>query len=194
MLTRWQGGFAATAVTLVTIGLVILDLIDDGFRRWWVDHALATDTVAGVLVLLITVLVVDQVIGGRQVKDRSRAVAAQAAIVMSQAARSSKAVSSALAGSGDRSAASDEVRTYMLMLLVGAPVLIDAKVSRSFLEQAQRLGGEMAHMLTTTAKRPDATSSARLDDTLKQLRAALTPLLAPLTRDERMVASGDESE
>jgi len=113
---------------------------------------------------------------------------------MSQAARSSKAVSSALAGSGDRSAASDEVRTYMLMLLVGAPVLIDAKVSRSFLEQAQRLGGEMAHMLTTTAKRPDATSSARLDDTLKQLRAALTPLLAPLTRDERMVASGDESE
>lgn len=60
MLTRWQGGFAAVVVTLVTFGLVILDLTDSGFRNWWADHALTTDTVAGLLVLLVTVLVVDQ--------------------------------------------------------------------------------------------------------------------------------------
>jgi hypothetical protein len=48
-------------------------------------------------------------------------------------------VSQALAGSGDRDTASDEFRTYMIMLLVGAPVLIEATVSRNFLEQAQSL-------------------------------------------------------
>ena len=36
----------------------------------------------------------------------------------------------------------------MMMLLVAAPVLIDAKVSRDFLEQAQVLGGELARAMT----------------------------------------------
>jgi hypothetical protein len=195
VLTRWQGWPAAVAVTLLTFGLVILDLADGGFRRWWADHALTTDTVAGLLVVLVTVLVVDQVVSRRQVNDRSRAVAAQAAIMMSQAARSSKAVSSALNGSGDPAAASDEVRNYMIILLLGAPVLIDAKVSRNFLEEAQHLGGEMARMLTTMAKKPDAAaaSSARLDDAVERLRAASTPLLQPLNPEERIAADGQES-
>jgi hypothetical protein len=64
--------------------------------------------------------------------------------MVSQAIRSSQAVSQALTDSGDRDAAGDEFRTYMMMLLVSAPVLIDAKASRNFLEQAQYLGGEMA--------------------------------------------------
>jgi hypothetical protein len=42
----------------------------------------------------------------------------------------------------------------MIMLLVGAPVLIDARISRDFLEEAQDLGGEMTRMLTTMAGRP----------------------------------------
>lgn len=196
MLTRWQGWLAAAGVTLITFGLVILDLVDDGFRRWWADRALTTDTVAGVLVLLVTVLVVDQVVRRGQLRDRSRAVAAQAAIVMAQAARLSKAVSSALDGSGDRDVASDEVRTYMMMLLVGAPVLIDARLSRTFLERAQRLAGEMAHALTTAAKTPDpaTVSSAQLDDAVRLLRAALTPLLQPLTPEELAVAGGADSD
>ena len=53
---------------------------------------LTTDTVAGLLVLLITVLVADQVIRLRQIKDRVRAVAAQAAILVNQAIRSAQAV------------------------------------------------------------------------------------------------------
>jgi hypothetical protein len=60
-----------------------------------VDHALSTDAVAGLLVLLVTVLVVDQVVSSRQLNDRARAVAAQAAIMVTQAARSARAVSSA---------------------------------------------------------------------------------------------------
>ncbi len=196
MVTRWQGWLAAIVVTLVTVTLVILDLTDDGFRRWWVRHALTTDTVSGVLVLLVTLLVVDQLVRRRQISDRSRAVAAQAAIMLSQATRSATAMSSMLAGTGERGDAADEVRTYMIVLLVGAPVLMDARVSRNFLELAQHLGGQMAHLLATTGQTPGATaatSSARLDDTVRRLRAASAPLLALLTPGERVAASGDDS-
>jgi uncharacterized membrane protein YcjF (UPF0283 family) len=111
VLSRWQGGFAALVATLATGALVILDVTDNGLRRWWAFHALTTDTVAGLLVLLITVLVVDQVVRLRQINSRARAVAAQAAIMVNQGIRSSQAVSQALAGAGDRDAAGDEVRT-----------------------------------------------------------------------------------
>jgi hypothetical protein len=142
-LTRWQDWVAAAAVTVVAAGLVIADILDTGFRHWWAAHALTTSTVTGLLVLLITFEVADQVVRMRQRRDRSRAVAAQAAILLAQAARTSHAVSAALDGSGERDAASDELRTYMMMLLVGAPVLIDDRLSRRFLEQAQHLAAEL---------------------------------------------------
>jgi hypothetical protein len=144
MLSRWLGGLAAVAVTLVACVLVILDLTDAGLRRWWDGHALTTDTVAGLLVLMITVLVVDQVVRLRQGNSRARAVAVQVAILMTQANRASQAVSQVLGGSGDRDMAGEEFRTYTMMLLAVAPILIDAKTSRNFLEQAQHLDGEMA--------------------------------------------------
>jgi hypothetical protein len=195
MLSRWLGGFAALVVTLVTGALVILDVTDSGLRRWWAFHALTTDTVAGLLVLLITVLVVDQVVRLRQINSRARAVAAQAAIMVNQAIRCSQAVSQALAGSGERDAAGDEVRTYMMMLLVGAPVLIEATVSRNFLEQAQSLGGEMAHALAATARTPGQSSypAARLDDAVQRLRTASTPLLQVFDPKTRLVVLGDQS-
>lgn len=194
VLSRWLGGLAALVVTLIACALVILDLTDGGLRRWNDVHALTTDTVAGLLVLLITVLVADQVIRLSQINVRARAVAAQAAIVVTQAIRSSQAVSQALAGSGDRDAASDEFRTYMMMLLVGAPVLIDAKVSRNFLEQAQSLGGEMARALAATARTPGQVSypTARLDDAVQQLRTASTPLLQVLDPETLQVIRGDQ--
>jgi hypothetical protein len=198
MLSRWQGGSAALVVTLVTVALVIGDVVDDGMRRWWDGHALTTDTVAGLLVLLITVLVVDQVVRARQFNDRARAVGAQAAIIMGQAMRASREVSQAVAqglGPGEREAASDEFRTYMLMLLVGAPVLIDAKVSRAFLEQAQALGGEMARALGATAHVTDPTTfpDARLQDAVQRLRTASDPLLQVLEPQTRIDVRGEES-
>jgi hypothetical protein len=191
VLTRWLGWFEALAVVLVTALLITLDIDDSGFRHWWVDHALTTATVSGLLVVLITVLVVNQVIRMRQIRDRSRAIAAQAAIIVSQGARSAKAVSAALGGSGDRDAASDEFRTYMMMLLVSTPVLIDASTSRRFLEESQRLGGEMARAL---AQGPDAAAQAstRLGDAVTRLRAASKPLLASLSLEELTAASADE--
>ena len=191
--TRWGGWAAAITITLATIALVIGDIDDAAFRHWWSGHALTTDTVSGVLVVLITVLVVDQVVRRRQLKDRARAVSAQAAIMMSQASRSCRAVSEALDGSGDRGAAADEFRTYMMMLLVSAPVLIDARAPRAFLEQAQRLGGEMAVALTA-ARKPDKPppSHHRLDEAIAKLRKAAAPLLAQLSPAERAAAAGED--
>lgn len=191
MLSRWQGGVAALVVTLVTCALVTLDLTDDGLRRWWAGHALTTDTVAGLLVLLITVLVADQVVRLRQISGKARAVAAQAALMTGQAARSSRAVSQALAGSGDRDAAADEFRTYMMMLLVSAPVLIDAQVSRTFLEQAQALAGEMARALAAKPGQ-DGYPAGRIDDALQRLGAASGPLLQALDPETRRAVRGDQ--
>ena len=194
VLTRGQGWFAAIFVTLVTCGLVVLDVADAGLRRWWGGHALTTDTVAGLLVLLITVLVIDQVVRRRQISDRARAVAAQAAIVVAQANRASRAVSQSLTGVDDRDAASEEFRTYMMMLLVAAPVLIDARASRTFLEQAQTLGGEMARAMALTREKPDQPGhyAARIDDAAKRLRAASGPLFQVFDPETRAAIVGDE--
>jgi hypothetical protein len=158
-------------------------------------------------VLLITVLVVDQVVSIRQLNDRARAIAAQAAIVVTQARRTVQAVSQAVNphdGQGDRDAAVDEFRTYMMMLLVAAPVLIDAKVSRDFLEQAQVLGAELAKALAETAKPADGAadaparragtgkvSTARLNEAVQRLREASTPLLQVLDPETRSIIRGD---
>ena len=199
MLSRWQGGLAAVVVTLLVGVLVVLEINDRTMRHWWAGHALTTDTVSGLLVLLITLLVVDQVVRLRQLNNRARAVAAQAAIIITQALRASRSVSAALtpgAKTSDRDAASDEVQTYMMMLLVGAPVLIDANVSRNFLEQAQAVGGLMAHALKATAKSsgPTASLDARLDDAVKRLQAASTPLLQVLNPETQAALRGDESD
>jgi hypothetical protein len=189
MLTQVRGWLGATVVTAVTAVLVALDISDNAFREMWLRHALATDTVSGLLVLLLTVLVVDQVVRLRQIRDRSRAVGAQAAIMVEQARRSVAAVSAAIKETGARDAAGDELRTYLTMLMVGAPVLIDAAVTRAFLEQAQHLGGELAWALTQHEP-GHASETSRLDESMRKLRAAAAPLLAPLTPAE-LTAAGD---
>jgi hypothetical protein len=194
VLSRWQGGLGALAVTLVACALVVLDLTDGGLRGWWAEHALTTGTVSGLLVLLITVLVADQVIKLRQINERSRVVAAQAAIVTSQAVRASQAISQLLTGSGNREAAGDEFRTYMMMLLVAAPVLIDAKTSRAFLEQAQALGGELVRALASVRSGgSDGYSAGRLDDAVRRLKAASAPLLQVLDPETRAAVRGDQA-
>ena len=188
MSIRTRGWLAAGLAMLIALTLVVVELTDAGQRRWWAARPLTTDTVAGLLVLLVTVLVVNQLLSRRQARQRGHAVAAQAAIMVAQAARSAKALSSAIDGPGDRGAASDGFRTYMMMLLIGAPVLIDDPVARRFLEQAQYLGGVMARALAATARSPNdaAIPGNGLDDAMHQLHGAAAPLLqllSPETRD-----------
>jgi len=208
MPTRLIGWLAAVLAMLITLTLVVDDLTNAGQRRWWAAHPLTTDTVAGLLVLLVTILVVNQLLNRRQARQRGHAIAAQAAIMVAQATRSAEAVSSLINGSGDRGAASDGFRTYMMMLLIGAPVLIDDPVARRFLEQAQYLGGVMAGALaaldrsTDGAAAPDGQAGGaaapggqtgggvapgdRLSDALQRLQDAAAPLLQllhPAMRD-----------
>ena len=198
MPTRLIGWLAAVLAMLVTLALVARELTNAGQRRWWAAHPLTTDTVGGLLVLLVTILVVNQLLNRQQARQRGHAVAAQAAIMVAQATRSAKAVSSVLDGSGDRGAASDGFRTYMMMLLIGAPVLIGDPVARRFLEQAQYLGGVMAAALAAVDRSTGgaavpggrtggaAIPGDRLGDAMRQLEDVAAPLLAllhPAIRD-----------
>lgn len=189
VLPRWQGGLATVAVTVLALVLVVLDISDRRVRHFWAAHALTTDTVAGLLVLALTVLVVDQVIRRRQLTERSPVVAAQAGILLAQAVRSVKAVRSARDAGGERAQAADELRTYLLMLLVGAPVLIEDPTARVFLERAQRLAAELVRVLVPSGHTAPTTGSAPpeggLDEAIQNLRAGAAPLLAVLTQRER---------
>jgi hypothetical protein len=175
VLPRWQGGVATAAVTAIAVTLVILDIVDRDVRRFWQTHAVTTDTVAGLLVLGLTVLVVNQVLSRRQFGDRSRVVAAQVGFVLAQARRCVQAVRALQSGEGDRDAAVDETRSYSLMLMVAAPVLIDSPVARAFLDQAQRLAGEVARILSLS---------------LSRHRLALAPATLPAVSTKRSRTSG----
>lgn len=176
MTSRSRGWFAAGAVTLITIALAVLDVTDRSLRHWLEDHPFTTAVLSGILVLLVTVLVVDRVVDIRRVSERSQAVAAQAAIVLSQASPAQRAVLASLSGDGDRESAGDELRTYLTMLLISAPVLIDARRSRTFLEEAQTLAGHLARALNDHAASDELRE--QMTETIKRLRAASAPLLA----------------
>jgi hypothetical protein len=88
----------------------------------------------------------------------------------------------------------EEFRTYTMMVLSVAPVLIDARMSRNFLERAQDLDGEMARALSVLATEPGQEKylAARLDNTLQALKSASTPLLQNLTPEILSAVRGDD--
>jgi hypothetical protein len=183
MLMRGPAWWGALTVTVITAALVILDLDDASVHRYWSRHAFTASVLSGVLVLLLTVLIVDRVNRSRQIRNQSRAVAAQAAIIVGQATRTLDAVKRASQPKQDTDAAADELRTYTQMLLTSAPVLIDAPLPRAFLETAQRLAAEL--FATARAGRLDDAAEHRLEDSLKDLRAAGAPLLNALSAQQR---------
>ncbi len=187
MLPRWQGGLATIAVSVLALALVVLDLTDRGVRHFWAAHTLTTDTVSGLLVLALTVLIVNQVLSRRRLTKRSRAVAAQAGIVLMQARRSVKGVLSVGDGAEEQGSARDELRSYLVMLLVSAPVLIEDPVARRFLEQAQLLAAEIARVLVPSDVSAVIGSGhgRGLEEEIERLQVAAGPLLAVLTTDER---------
>ena len=191
MLNPWKGVPAAIFITAVAGGLIALEVADKAVRRWWALHAFTTDAVAGLVVLLITILVADQVVRYHQVKNRSRATAAQAAILLAQGNRSVKTVTAFLQKPDDRDAASDEVRTYLTMVLFAAPILIDAAMPRRFLEQAQHLGAELARAFGTDLHDPKAVSAgqARIETAMDGVRGAAQPLVEVLNA-QQLAAAG----
>jgi hypothetical protein len=184
---------SAAAVTILAVALAVLDILDGAVHRWWAEHAFTNSLVSGLLVLLVTVLVADRVVHARQLRDRSRAIAAQAAIVLTQAVRTVQLANAVLDGAGDTEAAGDALQSYGTMLLIAAPLLIDATMSRTFLEAAQRLAGELVQALH--AHRRGTAGDAertRLDQAVDLLRGVAQPLMAILTPQQREAVT-DES-
>jgi len=108
-------------------------------------------------------------------------------------------VAAATNGAGDRHAASDGFRMYMMMLLIDAPVLIEDPVARHFLERAQYLGVVMASKFTRLDRAPQgaAVPTDGLTDAVQQLQSAAAPplhLLSPATRDfaQGLVGTAEE--
>jgi len=144
-------------------------------------------------VLAITVLVINQVLRIRHVNDRAKATASQAAIVLGQARRAAGSVSSATKGSDERAAAVEEVRTYLMMLLIAAPVLIDSPVPRAFLEQGQKLAAVLASARVASDKNSGAPpADDRLGEALGRLRSAAAPLLEVLSPAQRAATGADD--
>jgi hypothetical protein len=180
------------AVTPVLITLIVLDVADGGVRRWFDTHAFTSDVVTSILVLLITVLIVDRVLAARRQRDRALVIGAQAAIISRQARRTLDLVRESLTNPDRRETATDEMRTYMAMLLVSAPVLMEASTARAFLETAQRLAALMSHALEHDSAR---SIGPRLDAGAQAMRDAVTPLLAKLDDAQlRAVDSADDGD
>ena len=111
---------------------------------------------------------------------------------MAQAERSSRAVSAVLDSFGDRDAASNEVRTFLALVLIAAPVLIDPEVARRFLEQSQRLSAELAKALHDVGQDPSATNAAqgRVQAAVDGLKNASHPVVQTLNAAQRAAAAG----
>lgn len=186
---RWAM-VVAVMIVVVTAALMVVDAVDDAVRRWWAEHAFTTSIVGGLLVLAVTLLVVNQVLNIRDLRSRAQATAAQAAILLNQARRTADAVDVADQGDSERDAASDETRTYMTMVLIGAPVLINASVPRAFLEQAQWLG-----VLFSRALNPAVGQSnpSEISGAFEKLRAVASPLLRELSHSARRAVGASEA-
>jgi hypothetical protein len=170
----------------VVLALIALDILDDSFNLWFDRHSFTTDAVSTLLGLAVAALVVDRISDRRRLKDRAQVMAAQGAMIAAQGLRTHQAVTGVVDGSGDREAAEDELRTYMAMMLTGAPVLMDAPQTREFLETSQHLAAELARALVVTRDRnqPDDLGQ-RLDDAAGQVRSTVQPLLQTLNLDQQ---------
>ena len=188
MLSRYRAWSGALIVMVITAALVVLDISDGSVHRYLSAHSFTSSVLAGLLVLLLTVLIVDRVIRIRQLKNQSRAVGAPAALIVAQASRTVDAVTGAALSAEDRDEASGEVRAYTQLLLSSAPLLVDARVPRAFLEAAQHVAAELFRALRAGDEKVEATKT-QLDRAVEQLRAAAAPLLKALSSEQRAAIS-----
>jgi hypothetical protein len=189
MLRRGLAWSDALVVTVITSILVVLDIRDRSVHQFWSRHSFTSSVLAGVLVLLLTVLIIDRVTRMRKLRNQSRALGVQAAIIVAQAERAVDAIKTTSRSTKEPEAAAEELRTFTLMLLTSAPLLIDADRSRAFLEAAQRLAGQMFWALRD--RDGEGVTDARLDDAVTQLRMAAAPVLEALSRQERAAVTLD---
>jgi hypothetical protein len=189
MLRRYMAWSWAVGVMVITAVLVVLDIGDASVHRYWARHEFTSSVLAGVLVLLLTVLIVDRVARMRQIRNQSRAVGAQAAVIVAQARRAADAVTNASSSKDADDDAAEELRTYTQMLLTSSPVLIDAPAPRTFLEAAQRVAGQLYRALRDDKGASEEQTKRRIEDAVEELQRAAAPLLAGLNLAQRAAVS-----
>jgi hypothetical protein len=175
---------AALTVAAVTAAVMILDLTVGSVHRFWSRHSFSSSVVAGLLVLLLTVLIVERVVRIRQLRKQSRAIAIQAAIIVAQARRTADAIVDTAPSAEDQEAAIDELRTYTQMLFTSTPVLIDDPASRAFLETAQHTAGQLYAALRGAGAESVRDTKSRFDAAIDQVRRAAAPLVQTLDRQQ----------
>lgn len=194
MLKRYRDWLGALSVLVITVALVALDVSDRSISRYWARHSFTNSVLSGVLVLLLTVLIVDRVVSIRQLRNQSRAIGAQAAVIVAQARRAADAIKRSPPSEEDSGVAPDELSTYMQMLLTSAPVLIEATTSRTFLETAQRAAAEMYRALRGAGQGDADRTKARVDKAVDQLNQAAAPLLKSLSTAQQAAAASDSTD
>jgi hypothetical protein len=172
----------ALTVAAVTAAVMILDLTVGSVHRFWSRHSFTSSVVAGLLVLLLTVLIVERVVRIRQLRKQSRAIAIQAAIIVAQARRTADAIVDTAPPAEGQEAAIDELRTYTQMLFTSTPVLIDEPAPRAFLETAQHTAGQLYAALRGAGAENVKDAKSRFDAAIDQLRRAAAPLVQTLDR------------
>jgi hypothetical protein len=185
----WSGALTVMAITAV---LVILDSNVASVHRYWSRHSFTSSVLAGLLVLLLTVLIVDRVARVRQLRNQSRAIGIQAAIIVSQARQTAGAVVDASRSARDRERTLAELRAYTHMLFTTTAVLIDAAAPRAFLEAAQRAAGHLNGALREARTENVEQTKARLDAAIDEVRRAGAPLTANLNPQQLAAAFGSD--
>ena len=176
---------SAAVFVAALLALVACDIWIGSFREWWYLHSLTGSIVSSLLVLGVAGLIVDEIVARRQLRERAATVAVQAMIVYGQARRASNALLVENEDS-DASDASSEARTLSSMLLTASPSLFDDPVARLFLEDVQRLAGELARALAAeSAGAPGDTPRQRLAAQMRQVDASADPLVARLPAEYR---------
>jgi hypothetical protein len=180
----------ATAVAAV-IAAIVTDLAIPSVGGWWDRHSLIGSLAGSALILAFTVLVVDEVLSRRQIRDRNRVAAVQALIVYTQVLQTEKAV---MAAPDERANAdvAGEVRALGSALLIAAPALFDDPEARDFMDQAERFSALLVRIgLNRPGQDISDAARERLSTAKDAMSAAVQPLLARLNRREVSALEGD---
>jgi hypothetical protein len=175
----WVRRLMAVAIASGLVAIVACDLWIASFRDWWDRHSLTGSIVSSLLVLGVTALIVDEILARRQRRERATSVAVQGMIVYTQAVRAY----AALTGAGtDESDLGEEMRSLANMILTASPSLFDDPQARVFLENLQRLAGEMVRTIPSSGLVSGQPSDdrAQLAAAMSAVRTSRLPLLARL--------------
>lgn len=179
MSLAWVRRLMAVAIASGLVAIVACDLWIASFRDWWDRHSLTGSIVSSLLVLGVTALIVDEILAQRQRRERATSVAVQGMIVYTQAVRAY----AALTGTGtDESDLGEEMRSLANMILTASPSLFDDPQARVFLENLQRLAGEMVRTIPSSGLVSGQPSDdrAQLAAAMSAVQTSRLPLLARL--------------